>query len=107
MNHVVQVDNGHTNKTMYIFFKAELSRFLMMSENVEKKKKENAQKDEDFGDAPDEFMDPLMNTLMTEPVLLPTSGNIMDRAVITRHLLNSSTDPFNRSPLSIEQLVPG
>lgn len=38
---------------------------------------------------------------------LPTSGTIMDRAVITRHLLNSSTDPFNRSPLSMDQLVPG
>ena len=44
---------------------------------------------------------------MTDPVHLPTSGTIMDRAVITRHLLNSSTDPFNRSPLSMDQLVPG
>ena len=44
---------------------------------------------------------------MIDPVLLPTSGKIMDRAVITRHLLNSSTDPFNRSPLSMDQLVPG
>ena len=44
---------------------------------------------------------------MIDPVLLPTSGTVMDRAVITRHLLNSSTDPFNRSPLSMDQLVPG
>jgi predicted nucleic acid binding AN1-type Zn finger protein len=53
------------------------------------------------------LLDPLMDTLMVEPVLLPTSGKIMDRAVITRHLLNSSNDPFNRSPLSMDQLVPG
>ena len=53
------------------------------------------------------MLDPLMDTLMTDPVLLPTSETIMDRAVITRHLLNSSTDPFNRMPLSMDQLVPG
>ena len=28
----------------------------------------------------------------------------MDRAVITRHLLNDATDPFNRQPLSVEDL---
>jgi ubiquitin conjugation factor E4 B len=43
---------------------------------------------------------------MTDPVILP-SGVIMDRSVITKHLLNSSTDPFNRLPLTVEQLVPG
>lgn len=43
---------------------------------------------------------------MTDPVILP-SGVIMDRAVIAKHLLNSSTDPFNRLPLTAEQLKPG
>ena len=43
---------------------------------------------------------------MTDPVMLP-SGVVMDRSVITKHLLNSSTDPFNRLPLTAEQLVPG
>jgi hypothetical protein len=51
--------------------------------------------------------DPVMDTLMTDPVLLPTSGNIMDRANIMRHLLNSQTDPFNRQDLTEEQLKPG
>lgn len=41
---------------------------------------------------------------MTDPVLLPSSGKIMDRSIITRHLLNSSTDPFNRQPLTEEML---
>ena len=53
------------------------------------------------------FTDPLMDTVMHDPVLLPTSGNIMDRPVIMRHLLNSQTDPFNRQPLTVEDLVPG
>lgn len=47
-----------------------------------------------------------MDTLMTDPVILP-SGIIMDRAIIARHLLNSQTDPFNRQPLTEEQLIDG
>ena len=47
-----------------------------------------------------------MNTLMTDPVLLP-SGMIMDRAIITRHLLNSPTDPFNRQDLTMDMIEPG
>ena len=42
---------------------------------------------------------------MTDPVLLPASGTIMDRGNIMRHLLNSQTDPFNRQPLTEDQLV--
>lgn len=45
-----------------------------------------------------------MDTLMVDPVLLPSSGKVMDRATITRHLLNSSTDPFNRQPLNEDML---
>lgn len=48
-----------------------------------------------------------MDTLMEDPVLLPSSGKIMDRPVIIRHLLNSQTDPFNRQPLSEDDLTPG
>lgn len=43
---------------------------------------------------------------MNDPVLLP-SGKVMDRPVIMRHLLNSSTDPFSRQPLSEDMLQPG
>lgn len=51
-------------------------------------------------------LDPLMDTLMTDPVMLP-SGNIMDRSIILRHLLNSPTDPFNRQPLTESMLESG
>lgn len=50
--------------------------------------------------------DPVMNTLMTDPVILP-SGHKMDRKHIMRHLLSSPTDPFTRQPLSETQLIPG
>ncbi|XP_028966610.1 ubiquitin conjugation factor E4 B [Galendromus occidentalis] len=59
----------------------------------------------DLSDAPEEYRDPLMDTLMEDPVILP-SGQVIDRSTITRHLLNSATDPFNRQPLSEEELVP-
>ena len=45
-----------------------------------------------------------MCTLMTDPVLLP-SGDTMDRANITRHLLTDETNPFTRQPLKAEDLV--
>ena len=54
---------------------------------------------------PVEFLDALMNTLMTDPILLP-SGNVVDRATIERHILNQKNDPFSRQPLSLEQLEP-
>ncbi|XP_059477156.1 ubiquitin conjugation factor E4 B [Neocloeon triangulifer] len=66
---------------------------------------QNIKREVDYSDAPEEFRDPLMDTLMEDPVILP-SGKVMDRPVIIRHLLNSSTDPFNRQPLSEDMLQP-
>lgn len=115
---------------------AEIHLFKEFAAKVERKVKENASMEEDYDDAPDEFKgilpialffqsnvlpfrfsllsfaspfltDPLMTTLMQDPVILPTSGKIMDRPVIARHLLNSGTDPFNRQPLTTEMLQPG
>ena len=68
-----------------------------------------------------------MSTLMSDPVILPTSGVSMDRVNIIRHLLRLVTlvmmfillvhpcvillhsdmsDPFNRQPLTLDMLVP-
>eukprot|EP00933_Yihiella_yeosuensis_P067688 TRINITY_DN7268_c3_g1_i1.p1 TRINITY_DN7268_c3_g1~~TRINITY_DN7268_c3_g1_i1.p1 ORF type:complete len:956 (-),score=207.10 TRINITY_DN7268_c3_g1_i1:143-2755(-) len=57
-------------------------------------------------DIPDEFLDPIMSEIMVDPVLLPTSQNIMDRRVIERHIMSNDDDPFNRAHLSVEDLVP-
>jgi len=56
--------------------------------------------------APEEFLDQLMYTIMKDPVRLPSSGNIVDRLTISQHLLNDETDPFNRSALNISQVEP-
>uniref|UniRef100_A0A8C1RA79 Ubiquitin conjugation factor E4 B n=1 Tax=Cyprinus carpio TaxID=7962 RepID=A0A8C1RA79_CYPCA len=83
-----------------------IEKFKLLLEKVEEIVARNSQSEMDYNDAPDEFKDPLMDTLMTDPVQLP-SGNIMDRAIILRHLLNSPTDPFNRQPLTESMLEPG
>uniref|UniRef100_A0A8C5PIG8 Ubiquitin conjugation factor E4 B n=1 Tax=Leptobrachium leishanense TaxID=445787 RepID=A0A8C5PIG8_9ANUR len=83
-----------------------VEKFKLLAEKVEETVARNARAEIDYSDAPDEFRDPLMDTLMSEPVRLP-SGNIMDRSIILRHLLNSSTDPFNRQTLTENMLEPG
>jgi hypothetical protein len=40
-----------------------------------------------YDDAPDEYLDPITSTLMIDPVMLPSSRQITDRATIARHLL--------------------
>lgn len=45
-----------------------------------------------------------MSTLMVDPVLLPSSKVILDRSTISRHLLSDQSDPFNRSPLTMDQV---
>ncbi|NXJ13217.1 UBE4B factor, partial [Odontophorus gujanensis] len=93
-----------------------IEKFKLLAEKVEEIVAKNARAEIDYSDAPDEFrgkliflntelLDPLMDTLMTDPVRLP-SGTIMDRSIILRHLLNSSTDPFNRQTLTENMLEP-
>ncbi|KIK52087.1 hypothetical protein GYMLUDRAFT_50156 [Collybiopsis luxurians FD-317 M1] len=83
----------------------ELEKWRLLIEKVEEAKA-TLEAEEDLGDIPDEFLDPLMYTLMKDPVILPTSRTTMDRATIKSHLLSDTTDPFNRMPLAIEDVVP-
>ena len=50
--------------------------------------------------------DPLMYTIMRDPVILPSSKTTIDRSTIKSHLLSDTTDPFNRVPLKLEDVVP-
>ena len=47
-----------------------------------------------------------MYTIMENPVILPTSKISIDLSTIKSHLLSDPTDPFNRTPLKIEDVVP-
>eukprot|EP00892_Ulva_mutabilis_P009456 jgi/Ulvmu1/6883/UM031_0088.1 len=56
--------------------------------------------------APDEFVDPIMSTLMRDPVILPSSQQVIDRPNILRHLMTDPRDPINRAPLQASELIP-
>ena len=51
-------------------------------------------------------VDALLYTIMKDPVTLPSSRAVVDRATIKSHLLSDSKDPFNRVPLKIEEVIP-
>ena len=61
-------------------------------------------KEIDYGEIPEEFLDPLYNTLIENPILLPLSNIYMDFDVIKKHLLYHNFDPFNRDELTLEKL---
>ena len=61
--------------------------------------------DIDDSEIPENYLDPMMCEIMTDPVKLPKSDNIIDRLTIRKHLLSDKTDPFNRAPLKEEDLI--
>ncbi|OQR99062.1 ubiquitin conjugation factor E4 [Achlya hypogyna] len=79
--------------------------FEELADAVEALHASNALDEAAYGDAPEEFMDPLLCQLMKDPVTLP-SGYVVDRATIEQHLMNNETDPFTRAPLTEDELVP-
>lgn len=79
----------------------EITEFAQKVQQLEQEEKDNQ---ELLIDPPDEFLDPIMSTLMTDPVILPSSHVTVDRTTISRHLLSDQTDPFNRAPLTMDQV---
>jgi len=67
---------------------------------IEKEKEENECEE----DIPEEFLDPLLNSLIKEPILIPKQEQFFDRSSIMGHLMISKTNPYNREPLSVSEL---
>ncbi|KAK4981517.1 Ubiquitin conjugation factor E4 [Elasticomyces elasticus] len=84
----------------------ELHKWRALISSIAAAKEADEQADQDLGEIPEEFEDPLMATLMSDPVVLPSSKAVIDRSTIRSHLLSDPTDPFNRVPLKIEDVVP-
>jgi ubiquitin conjugation factor E4 B len=101
-----------------------LRRWDRLRKLAQEAKEADEQAEEDLGEIPDEFLgmftsitaittstndppDPLMYTLMEDPVILPSSKLSIDRSTIRSHLLSDPHDPFNRVPLKIEDVLPG
>lgn len=81
-------------------------KLLQFARDAQDQKVAEEEADLEMGEAPDEFLDPLMFTLMKDPVILPASRVTIDRSTIKAHLLSDSTDPFNRMPLKLEDVIP-
>lgn len=84
----------------------ELKVWKKLLQTIAHAKEMEDQAEEDLGDVPDEFLDPIMATLMEEPVILPQSRMTVDKSTIRSHLLSDPVDPFNRMPLKIEDVLP-
>ncbi|KAI9019583.1 ubiquitin elongating factor core-domain-containing protein [Phycomyces nitens] len=85
----------------------DIAALELIVRKVEDAVRSGAEEEEELGDVPDEYLDPLFFTLMEDPVVLPTSGVIVDRSTIRAHLLGDTRDPFNRTPLSMDMVQPG
>lgn len=84
------------------YFEKHLLKFVEDAKNI---KTADEEEELELGEVPDEFLDPLMFTLMKDPVRLPSSKISMDRSVLRAHLMNDPTDPFNRMPLKMEDVT--
>lgn len=78
----------------------------LVAEKVAKLATAQASDEDLISAAPDEFLDPIMSSVMMNPVILPSSRVTVDRSTIARHLLSDQSDPFNRSPLTMEEILP-
>ncbi|KAG2731032.1 hypothetical protein G9P44_006181 [Scheffersomyces stipitis] len=82
-----------------------IKTLINFAKRAEIQRQEDEDEEMELGEVPDEFLDPLMYTVMEDPVVLPTSKISIDRSTIKAHLLSDPTDPFNRMPLKMEDVV--
>lgn len=84
----------------------QIAEIIEFSDRVKKIEQLQKLNDEALVNPPDDFLDPILSILMKDPVILPSSKMTVDRSTISRHLLSDQSDPFNRSPLSMDLVVP-
>lgn len=70
---------------------AEVVRFETLLQALQRESENEAQQEAEEQaleeEAPEEFLDPIMGSLMVDPVRLPSSGQVVDRSTIARHIL--------------------
>ena len=59
----------------------------------------------EYEDVPEEFCDPILMSMIEEPIMIPGMDLIVEESVIKRHLLTNDENPFNRTPLTTQQLI--
>lgn len=101
---------GNVQKALRILKKhrsyEEVSGLNMFIEklNVVSELVETDLEDQILDEAPEVFLCPISYCFMKDPVKLPSSGQTVDRSTIRRILLDDGLDPFNRSPITIDQV---
>ncbi|WVQ80243.1 hypothetical protein IAT38_002348 [Cryptococcus sp. DSM 104549] len=95
---------ARTLKNRAIMTEAEVAEVVSFTQKVEDMKATIEMEDE--REIPDEFLDPLLSTLMKDPVILPVSRVVIDRGTIRTVLLSKEVDPFNNVPLKFEECIP-
>ena len=87
--------------------RADLATSLVQVRDKVREAKDSLTEEEELlADCPDQFLCPIMSVIMTDPVMLPSSKQVVDRTTIARHLLSDQSDPFNRAPLTMDMLEP-
>jgi ubiquitin conjugation factor E4 B len=94
------------NSGKIIIDTTDFTNYLIFFDKLKEEEKKIKEEEINYDDAPEEFCDTLTALLMTDPVKLPKSHVIVDRKTIETHLLSDQTDPFNRSPLTKDMLIP-
>ena len=94
-----------TCKKLNLLTGESMTAFESLPDLVDKASKVVQEEEALIVDAPPEFMDELMATYMTNPVILP-SGHYVDRSTITQHLLNDQMDPFSREKMTVDDIKP-
>jgi ubiquitin conjugation factor E4 B len=84
----------------------DFENFVKIVDRLKEVEIELKSKEVNYDDAPEEFLDQITTLLMDDPVLLPSSKQIVDRNSIVTHLMSDPKDPFDRSPLTLEMLIP-
>lgn len=99
------------NRAIYVlkslnYPEIKIDALTQLMDLVERAHDNSKDEDDELGDIPEDFLDPIMATLMRNPVILPSSHKIVDRSTIVQHLLGDENDPFNRAKLTVDQLIP-
>eukprot|EP00759_Apiculatamorpha_spiralis_P056616 PhF_6_TR8271/c0_g1_i4/m.12624/K10597/UBE4B, UFD2; ubiquitin conjugation factor E4 B len=83
--------------------RSELAEFFVRAERMFASREEDSAL---FEDPPDEFTCQITCVIMTDPIGLPNTPDIMVEAkAMYRHLLTEEFNPFNRQPLTAQQLT--
>ncbi|GAB6024251.1 hypothetical protein CHUAL_008947 [Chamberlinius hualienensis] len=81
------------------------TNFIQVANNIKMTAAKLKLEEETTENVPEEFLDQLLGTVMSDPVILPSSGVTVDRSTIARHLLSDQSDPFNRSHLTMDMVT--